>query len=237
MLRSFANRAKNLRRACWRPTSPRRRRHRCHQRHPARSPISKVRRSRFCRRQSSAVLLERAAQGGRSERGRYCELVELAGDEDAGDAFLMQEVDAAVTWEPWSDPGQECPAWPSAGRQLGATGTARRLPADDRRHFERPPGRLPSAVAAPGMRLSSFHRRPILTRAIAIIARYFSGGLDDPAVVGESLRGVHLYDGEEIESISARPDHPGQIYETMQLHHRFLVEPRAGSRLPSRPLT
>jgi hypothetical protein len=37
------------------------------------------------------------------------------------------------------------------------------------------------------------------------------------AVVGASLRGVHLYDGEENRAYFGAPDRPGQIYETMQL--------------------
>ena len=49
------------------------------------------------------------------------------------------------------------------------------------------------------------------------MARYFGGALEDPAVVGASLRGVHLYDGEENRAYFGTPDRPGQIYETMQL--------------------
>jgi hypothetical protein len=49
-----------------------------------------------------------------------------------------------------------------------------------------------------------------------IIARYLGSSLEDPAVVGESLRGIHLYDGEENRAYFGTPDRPGQIYETMQ---------------------
>jgi NitT/TauT family transport system substrate-binding protein len=52
--------------------------------------------------------------------------------------------------------------------------------------------------------------------ANAIIARYLGGPLEDPAVVGESLRGIHFYDGEENRAYFGTPDQPGQIYETMQ---------------------
>jgi NitT/TauT family transport system substrate-binding protein len=34
------------------------------------------------------------------------ETVEMSAD-DAGNAFLMQEVDAAVTWEPWLTQGKQ----------------------------------------------------------------------------------------------------------------------------------
>jgi NitT/TauT family transport system substrate-binding protein len=49
-----------------------------------------------------------------------------------------------------------------------------------------------------------------------IIARYLGGSLEDPADVGESLKGVHLYNGEENRAYFGTPDRPGQIYETMQ---------------------
>ena len=52
--------------------------------------------------------------------------------------------------------------------------------------------------------------------ANAIIARYLSGSLEDPAVVADSLSGIHFYDGEENRAYFGTPDHPGQIYETMQ---------------------
>ena len=43
------------------------------------------------------------------------EVVDLPFD-DAAEAFMMQEVDAAVTYEPWLTPGQECRAWSPAHR-------------------------------------------------------------------------------------------------------------------------
>jgi hypothetical protein len=49
-----------------------------------------------------------------------------------------------------------------------------------------------------------------------IIGRHLGGSLEDPAVVGASLKGIHLYDGEENRAYLGTPDHPGQIYETMQ---------------------
>jgi hypothetical protein len=52
--------------------------------------------------------------------------------------------------------------------------------------------------------------------ANGIIARNLGGSLEDPAVVGESLKGIHLYDGGENRAYFGTPDRPGQIYETMQ---------------------
>ncbi len=52
--------------------------------------------------------------------------------------------------------------------------------------------------------------------ANVIIARHLGGSLEDPAVVAESLRGIHFYNGEENRAYFGTPDHPGQIYETMQ---------------------
>ena len=70
-----------------------------------RSPISRVRRWHFpsapCRSSILNVLLKEA---GLSQAD--IEHVEMSAD-DAGNAFLMQEVDAAVTWEPWLTQGKQ----------------------------------------------------------------------------------------------------------------------------------
>jgi NitT/TauT family transport system substrate-binding protein len=49
-----------------------------------------------------------------------------------------------------------------------------------------------------------------------IIARHLGGALEDPAIVSESLKGIHFYDGEENRAYFGTRDRPGQIYETMQ---------------------
>ena len=48
------------------------------------------------------------------------------------------------------------------------------------------------------------------------MARNLGGWLEDPAVFGESLKGVRFYDGEGNRAYFGTPDRPGQIYKTMQ---------------------
>ena len=142
------------------------------------------------------------------------EVVDLRADE-AAEAFMMQEVDAAVTWEPYLTQGRNARAWPSADRHLGATRAARRLPGDQGQHLQRPQGGVPGASPAPGM------RRCAMSRAHPAEANADHGArmgdwLEDPAVFAEILRGVGLYDADENREYFGTPERPGQIYQTMQ---------------------
>jgi NitT/TauT family transport system substrate-binding protein len=138
------------------------------------------------------------------------EVVDLWGDE----AFLLREVDAAVTWEPDLTPAKNA----DHGHLLTDTSERPGLIVDcivttadilhDRQAEFQALGRAWDAA------VDYTRARP--DEANAIIARYLGGSLEDPAVVGESLRGIHLYDGEENRAYFGTPDHPGQIYETMQ---------------------
>jgi NitT/TauT family transport system substrate-binding protein len=142
------------------------------------------------------------------------EVVDLWGDE-AAEAFLLREVDAAVTWEPDLTPAKNAPH----GHLLFDTSERPGLVVDcllttadilsDHQAAFRALGRAWDAA------VDFIDAHP--DEGNRIIARYFSGALDDPAVVGASLRGVHLYDGEENRAYFGAPDRPGQIYETMQL--------------------
>jgi NitT/TauT family transport system substrate-binding protein len=141
------------------------------------------------------------------------EVVDLWGD-DAAEAFLLREVDAAVTWEPDLTPAS------NAGHGHLLTDTSER------------PGLIVDCVVTTADilhdRQAEFqtlgcawdaavdYTRAHPDKANAIIARYLGGSLEDPAVVGESLRGIHLYDGEENRAYFGTRDHLGQIYETMQ---------------------
>jgi NitT/TauT family transport system substrate-binding protein len=141
------------------------------------------------------------------------EVVDLWGDE-AAEAFLLREVDAAVTWEPDLTPAK------NAGHGHLLTDTSERpgLIVDcvvttmdilhDRRAEFQALGRA--------WDLAVDYTRAYPDEANAIIARYLGGSLEDPAVVGESLEGIHLYDGVENRAYFGTSDHPGQIYETMQ---------------------
>jgi NitT/TauT family transport system substrate-binding protein len=141
------------------------------------------------------------------------EVVDLQGDQ-GGEAFLLQEVDAVVTFEPWLSQAR------NAERGHLLTDTTER------------PGLLVDCVVttadvlrARQAEFRSFGRAWDAAvdyigahpdEANQIIARHLGGALEDPAVVGDSLRGIHFYDGEENRAYFGTPDHPGQIYETMQ---------------------
>jgi NitT/TauT family transport system substrate-binding protein len=141
------------------------------------------------------------------------EVVDLWGDE-AAEAFLLREVDAAVTWEPDLTPASNA----GHGHLLTDTSERPRLIVDclvttadilhDQQAEFQALGRAWDAAVD--------YTRAHPDEANAIIARYLGGSLEDPAVVGESLRGIHLYDGEENRAYFGTRDHPGQIYETMQ---------------------
>jgi NitT/TauT family transport system substrate-binding protein len=141
------------------------------------------------------------------------DVVDLQGDQ-GGEAFLLQEVDAAVTFEPWLTQARNA----AHGHLLTDTSKRPGLLVDcvvttaeilhQRRAEFRSFGRAwDAAVGYVGA-----HPR----EANAIIARHLGGALEDPAVVGDSLRGIHFYDGEENRAYFGTPDHPGQIYQTMQ---------------------
>jgi NitT/TauT family transport system substrate-binding protein len=142
------------------------------------------------------------------------EVVDLWGDE-AAEAFVLREVDAAVTWEPDLTPAKNVPH----GHLLFDTSERPGLIVDcllttadtltDHQAAFRALGRAWDAA------VDFIDAHP--DEANRIIAGYFGGALEDPAVVGASLRGVHLYDGEENRAYFGTPDRPGQIYETMQL--------------------
>jgi NitT/TauT family transport system substrate-binding protein len=141
------------------------------------------------------------------------EVVDLQGDQ-GGEAFLLKEVDAAVTFEPWLTQAKNA----AHGHLLTDTSARPGLLVDcvvtttdilrDRRTDFQAFGRAWDAA------VNYVGAHP--DEANAIIARYLGGPLEDPAVVGESLRGIHFYDGEENRAYFGTPDQPGQIYETMQ---------------------
>jgi NitT/TauT family transport system substrate-binding protein len=141
------------------------------------------------------------------------ETVNMSGD-DAGNAFLMQEVDAAASWEPWLTQGKEA----KHGHLLADTS-------------ERP-GLVADCLVA---RLDVFNGRLAEFRALTrawdaalnyvaahpdeanqIMARNVGGWLEDPAVFAETLKGVRFYDSERNREYFGTPERPGQIYQTAQ---------------------
>ena len=110
--------------------------------------------------------------------------------EDAGNAFLMQEVDAAVTWEPWLTQGKEA----AHGHLLADTSEQPGLVADclvAKPSVFETAWRSSGRWRAPGMRLCDYvEAHP--DEANEIMARNVGGWLEDPAVFAETLKGVRL---------------------------------------------
>jgi NitT/TauT family transport system substrate-binding protein len=141
------------------------------------------------------------------------EVVDLPADK-AAEAFMLQEVDAAVTWEPYLTQGKDV-----AHGHLLADTSAR-------------PGLLGDCLAT---KPSIFTDRKAEFQAVArawneavqyveahpaeaneIMARRMGDWLEDPAVLAEMLNGVALYDADDNREYFGTPDEPGQIYQTMQ---------------------
>ena len=141
------------------------------------------------------------------------DVVDLSG-EDAAQAFLLQDVDAAVTYEPWLTQGKQA----SHGHLLTDT-------------TEQPGLLVDCLITRPGI----FNDRQAEFRALArawdaavhyveahpdeasqIMARHVGGWLDDPAVFAETLLGIRFYDSARNREYFGTPDRPGQIYQTSQ---------------------
>jgi NitT/TauT family transport system substrate-binding protein len=139
------------------------------------------------------------------------EIVDLNA-EDAGEAFMMQEVDAAVTWEPWLTQGRtvdhghlltdssERPGLIVDGLLTRADVFAART-ADFR-----------AVARAWDAAVGYYEANP--DEAIQMMARHVGGWLEDPAVFAETLKGVRFFDAESNREYFGTPEHPGQIYQT-----------------------
>ena len=139
--------------------------------------------------------------------------MDMSGD-DAGDAFLMQEVDAAVSWEPWLTQGKQA----EHGHLLADTSERPGLVVDC----------LLTKSDVLDHRLAEFRALARAWDAARGVRRGPSrGGQRDhgpqcrrlargPAVFAETLKGVRFYDSARNREYFGTPDHPGQIYQTSQ---------------------
>jgi NitT/TauT family transport system substrate-binding protein len=141
------------------------------------------------------------------------ETVNMSGD-DAGNAFLMQEVDAAVSWEPWLTQGKEA----AHGHLLADTSERPGLVADCLvTRTDVLDARLPAFKAlarAWDAALAYVEAHP--EEAHEIMARNLGGWLEDPAVFAETLKGVRFYDSARNREYFGTPEKPGQVYQTAQ---------------------
>ncbi|HEX6112348.1 MAG TPA: ABC transporter substrate-binding protein [Geminicoccaceae bacterium] len=141
------------------------------------------------------------------------EVVDLTPD-DAGQAFLLKEVDAAVTFEPWLTQGKEA----AHGHLLADSS-------------EKPGLLVDCLMTTPGVLEKRQAEFNALGRAweaavkyvdanpedaVKIMAERMGGWLEDPAVFAETLKGVRFYDSAQNREYFGTPEKPGQVYQTMQ---------------------
>jgi NitT/TauT family transport system substrate-binding protein len=139
--------------------------------------------------------------------------VEMSAD-DAGNAFLLQEVDAAVSWEPWLTQGKEA----EHGHLLADTSERPGLVADclvvKLDIFANRLAEFRALARAWDAALDYVQAHP--DEANEIMARHVGGWLEDPAVFAETLKGVRFYDSARNRGYFGTPENPGQIYQTAQ---------------------
>jgi NitT/TauT family transport system substrate-binding protein len=140
-------------------------------------------------------------------------VVNLTG-QDAAEAFMLQEVDAAVTWEPFLTRGKNS----DHGHLLTDSSEQ--------------PGLLVDCVITTSSvfneRLSDFRAlgrawdaaldyvEAHADEANEIMARNVGGWLEDPEVFAETLKGIRFYDSKRNQEYFGTPAEPGQIYNTAQ---------------------
>jgi len=146
--------------------------------------------------------------------GEEVELVDL-GAEDAAQAFLLREVDAAVTYDPFLSEAMQAghghvltDSSEQPGLMFDCLMTKRSLLQGRRKDFRAVARAWDAAV-----RYVEAHP----DEANEIMARHLGGGLEDPAAFAATLKGVGFYDAEANRAFFGTPDQPGPIYETMQL--------------------
>lgn len=140
------------------------------------------------------------------------EIVDLTA-EDAVTAFLLGDVDAAVTWEPWLSQGKAA----EHGHVLTDTSEQPGLIVDclltTASMFERRKADFQALARAWFAALGYIEAHP--DEAMGIMARDVGGGLDDDAFA-KTLGGLRFYDREMNRAYFGTPESPGPIYETAQ---------------------
>jgi NitT/TauT family transport system substrate-binding protein len=149
------------------------------------------------------------------------ELVDL-GAEDSAQAFLLREVDAAVTYDPFLSAALQAghghlltDSSEQPGLMFDCLMTKRSLFEARKEEFRAVARAWDAAVSYVAAHPDEAHR---------IMARHLGGGNEDPAAFAESLKGVGLYDAAASRAFFGTPDQPGPIYETMQLAIEVLAD-------------
>ena len=138
----------------------------------------------------------------------------LLSGQDAGEAFLLREVDAAVTWEPWLTEG----ATAEHGHLLTDSSERPGLIVDclvtKASVFKQRKGDFQAFARAWAAAVDYYDAHP--EEAIEIMSRHVGGWLEEPAAFAETLEGVRLYGRERSEAYLGTPQNPGPIYQTAQ---------------------
>jgi NitT/TauT family transport system substrate-binding protein len=140
------------------------------------------------------------------------EIVDLTA-EDAITAFLLQEVDAAVTWEPWLSQGKGAEHGHVLTDTIQQPGLIIDCLLTTTSTFERRKADFHGLARAWFAALDYIEDHPDEGRAI--MAQSVGGGLDEDAF-DKTLKGLRFYDREANEAYFGRPDQPGPIYEAAQ---------------------
>lgn len=140
------------------------------------------------------------------------EMVDLTA-EDAVTAFLLQEVDAAVTWEPWLSQGKAA----EHGHVLTDTSEQPGLIIDclltTMSTFERRRADFHGLARSWFAALDHIKDHPDEGRAI--MAQTIGGGLDEDAF-DKTLEGLRFYDRAANRAFFGTTDEPGPIYQVAQ---------------------
>jgi NitT/TauT family transport system substrate-binding protein len=133
---------------------------------------------------------------------------------DAAEAFMLQEVDAAVTSEPWLTEGKTV----GHGHLLADSSDHPGLIADCLTttvdEFRSRKSEFQAVARAWASAVDYVEAEP--AEAIKIMARKVGGDLKDPAVFAQTLRGVRFYGGPRNKQYFGTPEQPGQLYDTLQ---------------------
>jgi NitT/TauT family transport system substrate-binding protein len=133
---------------------------------------------------------------------------------DAAEAFMLKEVKAAVTWEPWLTQAKNT----AHGHLLADSSDHPGLLVDGvfttADVFRGRKAEFQAVARAWAMGVVYYRAHP--QEAVEIMARRVGGGLDDPAVFAETLEGVRFYDGAGNRAYFGTPENPGPIYDTLQ---------------------
>lgn len=134
--------------------------------------------------------------------------------EDAIDAFLLGEVDAAVVWDPFLTQGAES----ERGHRLIDSSNRPGLLIDclitKAGHFEERKRDFQALARGWAAAVDYYQRHP--AEAIGIMARHVGGDLEDDAAFAAMLKSAPLYDREASEAYLGTPQNPGPIYNTAQ---------------------